>query len=260
MLTQALRQVPLSDGPTDAPCLVFLPGAMCPPEVCAEAAQASGLRGLGLAWLEGPGPHDLPSIAERVWRALAELPGAILVGHSMGTPIAILAALRDRAEGSSRARGLVLSNSGASTRGHGDIEQVVQRIQNEWGPVFWDSFVARCFHRPPAGALAEAVTHYPQRVTPEATIEVIRSQQATDLGPRLAALGGLPTTVVYGRHDPARTLAHAREMSDGIAGARLEALDTGHTSCAEAPAEFGRLIREVADRAAADPLLSPDTR
>jgi 3-oxoadipate enol-lactonase len=179
--------------------------------------------------------------------SLGAWPRVILVGHSLGTPLAVLAALREMATGSSRIAGLVLSNSGANTRGHGDADRLIERMRAEWGPSFWDAFVARCFHRRPQGALLDAVRTYPARLNKEAVIEAIRSQQATDLLPVLGELSAVPVAVVHGEHDPARTLDHARELRQAIPGANLHVLDTGHTSCAEDPDAFAAIIRTVAD-------------
>jgi 3-oxoadipate enol-lactonase len=234
----------LNDGDPSLPTLVCIPGAMCSPRVFAACARASGMHAIALNWLETEGPHDLDSIAARIVATIADRPRVILTGHSLGTPLAVLTALRDPA----RVAGLVLSNSGANTKGHGDVDGIVKRIRDAWGPAFWDAFVTRCFHRRPEGPLLDEVLGYPARVSQDAVIEAIRSQQATDLLPVLGALDR-PTAVVHGEHDSARTLAHARELTDAIAGARLHVLDTGHTSCAEAPDAFAAIVREVAARA-----------
>lgn len=244
-----IPRLPLADGPSHAPTLVCLPGAMCSPQVYAGAARLSGLPALALAWLEDEGPHDLDAIATRVCEALHDLPRVILVGHSLGTPIAVLAACQMWQRGGSQITGLVLANSGANTHGHGDIDSLIRRIDIEWGEAFWDAFVSRCFGTLPDAPLLQAVRDYPARLRKAAVIEALRGQQARDLLPLLHELGRVPVAVVHGRHDPARTLEHARQMQDAIPGASLHVLDTGHTSCAEAPEAFARIVREVAARA-----------
>jgi 3-oxoadipate enol-lactonase len=236
----------LNDENRCGPVLVCLPGAMCSPKVFEKAAQLSGLPAIGLGWLEGSGPHDLESIASRVSSAIADLPSIILVGHSLGTPIAMLVALRESHLDCRRIKGLVLSNSGANTRGHGDIAKLVERIEKDWGEDFWDAFIARCFHTLPPSPLLDDVRAYPQRLDGSCVIEVLLSQQAIDFVPLLHALPRLPTAIVHGRHDPARTLAHAHEMANGITGATLHVMDTGHTSCAEDPAGFASVLRDIA--------------
>lgn len=239
----------LSDGSNCGPVLVCLPGAMCSPRVFETAALLSGLPAIGLGWLEGDGPHDLDSIASRVSNAIADLPSVILVGHSLGTSIAMLVALQQLQSGSTRIKGLVLSNSGANTRGHGDIAKLVEWIGHDWGEAFWSAFIARCFRTLPASPLLEQVRAYPQRLNGSCVIEVLLSQQAIDFSPLLHTLPRVPTAVVHGQHDPARTLAHAHEMASGIAWATLHVLDTGHTSCSEDPVTFASILRDIAQAA-----------
>jgi pimeloyl-ACP methyl ester carboxylesterase len=241
-----MPRISLCEGDAAAPTLVCLPGAMCSPQVFAEAAAHSGLTAVALAWLEDDGPHDLDAIAARVCAAISDLPSVILVGHSLGTPIAMLVALRELDHGSSRVRGMVLSNSGANTRGHGDIAGLIERIQNQWGEAFWDAFVARCFHALPTSPLLEHVRDYPARLRQSSVIEALRSQHSIDFAPVLSTLPNVPVAIVHGRHDPARTLAHAQEMVSGISNATLHILDTGHTSCAEDPVGFSAVLRTIA--------------
>ncbi|KMZ13672.1 hypothetical protein BHUM_02404 [Candidatus Burkholderia humilis] len=162
----------LSQGDPSCPTLVCIPGAMCAPRVYEASASASGLNAIALHWMETPGPHDLAHIAARIAAAIHDIPRAILVGHSLGTPLAVLTALKE----TSRVEGVVLTNSGANTRGHGDADRLIERIRIDWGPAFWDAFVARCFHRRPEGDLLDEVRAYSARIEKEAVIDAIRSQ------------------------------------------------------------------------------------
>ena len=92
------------------------------------------------------------------------------------------------------------------------------------------------------------VLTYPRRVTVEATVESLRSLQQNDITSMLDELSSLPTAVVHGSRDPARTLSHAESLSNGIAGSRLVVLETGHTSCLQAPDEFAEVIRSVVEQ------------
>ena len=61
----------------------------------------------------------------------------------------------------------------------------------------------------------------------------------------LALLGqiGVPTLIVQGRHDRARTPEHGALMRDRIPGARLEVLEhSGHTPQLEEPEAFHALV------------------
>ena len=244
-----LRRVTLAGGAAAGqPVVLCVPGAMCPPDVFEAMAVASGRHVVGLAWLEGAGPHDLPPVARRVAAVAAEYPAVLLVGHSIGTPIAVLAASLSAARGGSTIRGLVLSNSGANTKGHGDIDSIIRTVGQQWGEPLWRAFVARCLGSPVAPALLERMHGYPPQLTAAAVVAALTSQKDVDLLPILGALGHLPAAMVHGRHDAARTLAHAEEIVGGWPGATLHVLETGHSSAAEAPHAFAAILNQVIDR------------
>ncbi len=62
------------------------------------------------------------------------MPRVILVGHSLGTPLAVLAALRSRMHGAARVEALVLSNSERREHARSQrADKLVERIRTEWG-------------------------------------------------------------------------------------------------------------------------------
>jgi 3-oxoadipate enol-lactonase len=97
--------------------------------------------------------------------------------------------------------------------------------------------------------LIDSFMTYPRRITAAATCESLRSLQQIDLTEMLCQLSSVATVVVHGSRDQARNLSHAESLSNGIPGSTLVVLDTGQTSCVEAPSEFSDVIRPVVDRA-----------
>ena len=134
-----------------------------------------------------------------------------MIGHSVGTPIAALAAALDLRSTKSNVVGLVLSNSGANTKGHGDIESVIERVLQTWGPPLWKAMTERSLGSVCPAELVDSFMTYPRRVTVEATVESLRSLrslrslQQNDITSMLSELSSLPTAVVHGSRDPART-------------------------------------------------------
>jgi 3-oxoadipate enol-lactonase len=247
-MTQAIATFHLSHGPKNRPTLVFLPGALIPPNAIAPVTRIVKLRAVGVGWLEGAGPHDLHSVAARVAVLLRELGPTVLIGHSVGTPIAALAAAIDLRSAKSNVVGLVLSNSGANTKGHGDVKSIIECVLKKWGPPLWKAMTERSLGCVCPAELVDSFMTYPRRITAEATAESLRSLQQTDLISMLSELSPLPTAVVHGIRDPARTLSHAKSLSNAIAGSRLVVLETGHTSCVQAPDEFAEVIRSVVEQ------------
>jgi 3-oxoadipate enol-lactonase len=237
----------LADGAADRPTLVFLPGALIPPCAFEAAAKLTGCKSVGVDWMEGDQPLALPALAEALALRLNDLGPVVLVGHSVGTPLAALIADCDLRDEAPLVRGMVLSNSGANTRGHGDIDAVIAAVIAEWGPELWARMTRRSVGSPLDEALQSAFAAYPRRLHAQTVASIIRSQQQTDLVPLLPSLGKIPTVVVHGKHDPARTLAHAEELASGIPNARLVVLETGHTSCVEAPSAFADIVGQLVD-------------
>lgn len=219
-----------------------------PPNAFAPAARMVKLRAIGVGWLEGPGPHDLHSVAQRVALLIEGLGPTVLIGHSVGTPVAALAAAIDLRADKPNVVGMVLSNSGANTKGHGDVESVIERVLTSWGPGLWKAMTERSLGVPCPDELAEGFETYPRRITAAAVAESLRSLKDLDLTNMLGQLSRLPAAIVHGARDPARTLSHARGLNDGIPGSTLSILDTGHTSCVEAPAEFAGIVRSIVER------------
>jgi 3-oxoadipate enol-lactonase len=144
-MTQALAKFHLSHGPKNRPTLIFLSGALVPPNAIAPVTTIVKLRAVSVGWLEGTGPHDLHSVAARVAMLLKELGPSVLIGQSVGAPIAALAAAIDLRSTKRNVAGLVLSNSGANTKGHGDVKSVIERVLQTWGPPLWKAMTERSF-------------------------------------------------------------------------------------------------------------------
>jgi pimeloyl-ACP methyl ester carboxylesterase len=206
--------------------------------------------------MEGAGPHDPESVGRRVRAQIAGLGSVVLVGHSTGSVIAALMAFEAVDAGDSRLRGLLLGNSGANTHGHGDIDRIIRQLTIGWGPMLWDGMVRRCLGSPVAPALEQRMRAYPAELSSSVAVDCLTGQKGVDLLSRLPKLAGVPTAVVHGLRDPARTLEHARQFVDHIPGATLHLFDTGHTTCAEDPDGYAAVLRELAHRAA-NPLRHP---
>jgi 3-oxoadipate enol-lactonase len=246
----AARMVRWSEAGSSDVTLVCLPGALCPPEIFEDAVARSGLAAVGVALMEGAGPHDPESVARRVRSQIAGLGPVIFVGHSLGSVIAALMALPAVDAPDLQVRGLLLGNRGANTRGHGDIDRIIAQLTSEWGPPLRNDMVRRCLGGPVAPALEQRMRAYPAELSSAVAVESRTGQKSLDLLPRLPALAGVPTAVVHGLRDPARTLEHARQFVDHNPGATLHVFDTGHTTCAEDPDGFAAVLRALAERAA----------
>ncbi len=212
--------------------MLAIPGTLCSPAVFDRLAERlAGREAIdAVSWLTEPGPWDIATVAERIATGLS---GPVpVLGHSTGGAIALWLAL-EHPELVSR---LLLVDTGAHMRGHGDVAAIITTVETSWGPDLHRAVLARSFATPPADEDLQVLLAYAAAVPREAVLDVLRSQRDLDLTARLAELT-CPVTVLHGTLDPTRTPEQARELADAIPGATLRLLDAGHTPVYEAPDE-----------------------
>jgi pimeloyl-ACP methyl ester carboxylesterase len=213
---------------------------MCPPTIFAGLAELGRAPVTVAPWLEWQGDQDVDSLARSVRELVNPAEPAVLVGHSTGGLIALIAAaLAGRAGG---VPALVVCDTGAHTRGHGDVDAIIDRIERDWGPPLWRAFARRCVHLPPPSSVFDALADYPARLDRAAVVGVLRSQRDTDASPLLGRLD-MPVLVVHGRHDQAREVGHAHELVAAVPDGELALLDCGHTPPVELPERFAATVR-----------------
>jgi pimeloyl-ACP methyl ester carboxylesterase len=210
--------------------VIAIPGTLCAPSVFRRLAErlAGEVDVDAVSWLTEPGPWDIPTVADRIAARITE--PALVLGHSTGGAIALQLAL----DHPDLVAGLVLVNTGAHMRGHGDVEQIVATMADDWGPELHAAVLDRSFAVPLDPADRVELLAYAASVPVEAALAVLRSQRDLDLTPRLAQLR-CPVTIVHGTLDQARTVQQVYELAADIPGARLRLVETGHTPVYEAP-------------------------
>jgi pimeloyl-ACP methyl ester carboxylesterase len=94
------------------------------------------------------------------------------------------------------------------------------------------------FHRRPDEGEIRRLRAIARSASHRAAVEAARSNADSDTRDELSRIG-VPTLIVQGRHDRARTPEHGAVLRDGIPGAALEIIeDAGHTPQLEQPAAF----------------------
>lgn len=230
---------PRRNASTDAITVLCLPGTMCSPRIF-DGLGELGTRVVAGPWLEWPPPHDMASIATAVAALAARHAPVVLLGHSTGGVLALSAALR---ADPGAILGLVTCDSGANMLGHGDVDAIIDRVRSDWGPSLWAAIAQRSVHKTLAEPVMAELSDYPSRISAHAVEAALRSQRDTDLQPELHRLAALPTLVVHGRHDTARTIADAEQLATGMDPCELAVLECGHTPPVEVPQLFARTVR-----------------
>lgn len=232
--------------------LVALPGTICSPAVFAPTT--SVLRGEvgvdAVSWMTDPGPWAVPDVADRVARRIETRHGgrALVVGHSTGGAIATCLAARRP----DLVAGLVLVDTGADMRRHGDVEAIITRFRDGWGEQTWRAVVDRSFAAAPPPEVLDELLRYVAGVPQQAAVEVLESQRDLDLAPVLPGLT-CPAAVVHGLRDRARSTAEAEELAALLPAATLHWADCGHTPVVEAPDVVAGAVRDVLGRITAPP-------
>lgn len=204
-----------------------IPGTMCAPSVFRRLAEelAGEVEVEAVSWLTEPGPWDIPTVADRIAERITE--PTLVLGHSTGGAIALQLALAHP----DLVTGLILVNTGAHMRGHGDVDKI---LGTDFGPELRAAVLDRSFATPLDPIDREELLGYAAGVPAEAALEVLRSQRDLDLTPRLTQLR-CPVTIVHGWLDQVRTVEQANELAADIPGAHLRLVETGHTPVYEAP-------------------------
>jgi 3-oxoadipate enol-lactonase len=221
--------MPTDDEPAvRRPVVLAVPGTLCAPSVFRPLAErlAGQVEFDAVSWLTEPGPWDLGAVADRLATRITRRHGVpvTVLGHSTGGAIA----LRLAAGHAGLVAGLLLADTGAHMRGHGDVDAILAALATDWGPPLHARVLDRSFATALDPAVRDELLAYAAAVPAQAALDALRSQRDLDLTPGLAALD-CPVTVLHGRHDPVRTPDEARELAEAIPGARLRLLDTGHT-------------------------------
>lgn len=231
--------------------VVAFPGTLCSPEVFKPTAEAltSTCDFRSVSWMrepEGYTPDALRtwSIEEIARREAHDIKQpVVLLGHSTGGAIAACLA----AENPDLVRGLILVNTGAHMRRHGDVNKIIQAVQNGHVDDIRAAVVTRSFASlPPDEALAD-FRRYAASVSPQAVLEALESQRDLDLTPLLARIR-CPTVVVHGVLDKARSKGDAEELAGLVPGAIVRWAECGHTPVFEAPDTFAEVVRELVEQ------------
>ena len=235
--------------PGDAPAVLCVHGycqssAYWAPTL--ERLAPAGARGLapdlpGFGASAGhPGPYTMEAYADALAAVLDArgLERVALVGGSMGGVVAQHFALRHPA----RLDRLLLVATGAAM---GDPATGLARAEAIAGAP-WDEtavrpIVAGFFLEPPPPDRVEQYRAIALAAAHRAAVEAARSNARSHTLDRLGEIR-VPTLIIQGRHDRARTPEHGAAMRDRIPGARLEVLEhSGHTPQLEKPEAFHAL-------------------
>jgi pimeloyl-ACP methyl ester carboxylesterase len=187
------------------------------------------------------GPHTMAGLADALALQFDSwgVGQVALVGGSMGGVVAQHFTLRhnERVE-----RLLLVATGGFTPNAALALEKAEALGAAKWNEETVTPVVDGFFHqRPSASALAE-YRQIAMSASQKAAVEAARSNATNRTFDQLASIR-VPTMIIQGRYDRARTPEHGAEMRDRIAGSILAVIENaGHTPQLEQP----QLFHEVA--------------
>ena len=201
---------------------------------------AVDLPGFGASAAE-PGPYTMEALADAV-AALLEARGLermVLVGGSMGGVVAQHLALRHP----QRVGRLLLVATGAMTADPpAALAKADHLAKAPWVEATVAPIVDAFFHRAMPEEEIAAFRQVALSARQPAAVEAAISNARSSILDRLPAIA-VPTLIVQGRHDRARTPEHGAAMGGLIPDARLAVIeDAGHTPQLEQPAAFHDVV------------------
>lgn len=208
--------------------VVLIPGGMATsPIVYRGVTEKLDCQWAVIDWSRSDGPWDVLQLGDRVleWIREKKLGPVVLAGYSAGGVIAMEAAIKDEER---RIAGLLLSNTGPCTIGHGDPELPEKILENWFSEEFYIAFLKRCFAFELDDSLKQELIRYAAEVPAEVAYQAAKTLREYDLRPELHRIQ-CPVTVAHGKLDRTRTLDHVKMLTDGIRQARVCLLEGGHT-------------------------------
>jgi pimeloyl-ACP methyl ester carboxylesterase len=199
-------------------------------------ALAPDLPGFGASAGE-PGPYTMEAYADALAEFLVprRLDPVVLVGGSMGGVVAQHLVLRHP----KLIGRLLLVATGAYTADPAAaLAKADALASSAWSLQTVSPIVDGFFHHRPPESEIERFQDIALQASPAAAVEAARSNAKSRTLERLASIA-VPTLIIQGRHDRARTPEHGAEMRNKIARARLAVIEeAGHTPHVEQPGSF----------------------
>ena len=219
----------------DKPVLLCLAGNLCSPEVYGRIQLPEGIDKIYVDYLGGEGPWDMDNMGYELADLIlsrAQVP-VILAGYSAGGVLAISVACKIP----ERIAGMVLSNTGPCSLGHGNpgfAAELKARFDDE---SYIREFLRSCFFNPISMDMEDRLWDYTRKVTKEAAYEVSKSLRETDYRELLKNYKN-QAAIIHGRLDTRRGMDSVAMLQECIPQADTVLLDTGHTPMYEDPAGY----------------------
>ncbi|HJB07360.1 MAG TPA: alpha/beta hydrolase [Candidatus Enterocloster faecavium] len=228
------------------PALLCVAGNLCDPSVAFERITPPGdFQKLYVHYFDSPGPWDMETLGQELAHLLQQFTSApvVLAGYSAGGVLCISAASKNP----ERISGLVLSNTGPCSKGHGS-PQFAQELKEHFDDEnYIRRFLSSCFYQPIPKEVEDRLWNYTRTIPPEAGYEVSLSLRQMDYRESLKAYKG-PAAVIHGQLDTRRKMDSVEMICDSLPQAQVTLLQTGHTPMWEDAAGYEKALETLLKR------------
>lgn len=211
--------------------LVCIAGNLCDPRVFSQITVPANIEICYLDYLRGTGPWDMDSMGYQLLEIINNLSVPIvLAGYSAGGVLAMSAASKSP----SSIAGLVLSNTGPCSIGHGNPNFPTELSLNYNNEEYIRKFLTSCFAQKISKAFEDQLWHYTRTVNCQAAYHVSKSLREADYRDGLKKFDN-PVALIHGQLDTRRKLNSVETMKECMPQAEVTLLQTGHTPMWEDP-------------------------
>ena len=234
-----LSQVP----DPNKPVLLCIAGNLCDPSVAFERiVPAEGFQKIDLHYLNGSGPWDVDSLGEELAGMLKTMTSkpVVLAGYSAGGVLCIAAA----SKAPKLISGLVLSNTGPCTIGHGNPRFAQELKESFHDEAYMRCFLSSCFYKPIPKEVEDRLWNYTRTTDPLAGYELSSSLRQNDYRESLKAYHG-PVAVIHGQLDTRRKMDSVAMICESLPQAKVTLLQMGHTPMWEDSAGYQKALNEL---------------
>ena len=226
--------------------MLCLAGNLCDPEVTYEKVEIKGpFQKIYLDYLDESALNGVDAAAEETVALIRSYPDVtfVLNGYSAGGVIALGAASKDP----EAIAGLVLSNTGPCSIGHGNPNFANELKENFDNEEYVRSFLSSCFASAIPAETEDRLWKFTRSKTAEAGYMISKTLREVDYRQALNQYRN-PIIIIHGVKDTRRKMNSVEMMQECMPQSEVELLETGHTSMYEDPEGYNTALNHFLNR------------
>lgn len=225
--------------------VVCLAGNLCSPEVFSKINMPPQWEKVYVDYLEGNGPWDIEHMADELISKLRESTNqpVVVAAYSAGGVLALGMA----AKAPDLVKGLVVSNTGPCSIGHGNPNFVQELRANAANEEYMRKFLSSCFYGPIDKPFEDKLWSYAREVNVEAACQVSETLRQVDYRTKLQHYKN-PVAIIHGKLDTRRKLNSVDMLQECMPQSVVTLLATGHTPMWEDSSGYQKALNNLLEK------------